>query len=326
LIYRNGGPSPSDRILARRARPSGGPGRLCLHLEPLSGRRLKKVEIAMTFRSILVHVEAESAAAEKRVALAARLARRFEAALIGASACTLRPLPVGDPYAGAYMDAEITKEEEDQVEADLLAARGLFLRHPACEPVLTEWRSAMDLPADFIAREARAADLVVVGRDLDRQRLGPTQFPDPGDVLMRAGRPALIVPPETEALEAKHIVVGWKDAREARRAVHDALPFLIRAESVLVADIVENDGDDLADKRVADVVAYLARHEVDARGEVRAKRERSVADELILLAEQRDADLIVSGGYGHSRMREWVLGGVTRDLLRHCPKCCLLSH
>ena len=283
----------------------------------------------MTFRSILVHVEAESAAANKRIALAARLARRFEATLIGAAACTLRPLPVGDPYAGAYMDAEITKEEEDQVKADLVAAHSVFSRHPGCEPVLTEWRSAVDLPADFIAREARAADLVVIGRDLDRQRLGPTQFPDPGDVLMRAGRPVLVVPPETEALEAKHIVVGWKDTREARRTLHDALPFLIRAESVLVADIVENDEgdeDDNAEKRIADVVAYLARHEVDARGEVRFKRERSVADELILVAEQRGADLIVCGGYGHSRMREWVFGGVTRDLIRHSPKCCLLSH
>jgi nucleotide-binding universal stress UspA family protein len=283
----------------------------------------------MTFRSILVHVEAESAAADKRIRLAAGLARRFEATLIGAAACTLRPLPVGDPYAGAYMDAQITQEEEDQVEADLLAARGAFARHPACEPVLTEWRAAMDLPADFIARQARAADLIVIGRDLDRQKLGPTQFPDPGDVLMRAGRPVLVVPPETEALEAKHVIVAWKDTREARRAVRDALPFLVRAETVLVVDIVEDDEggeDDEAEKRIADVVAYLARHEVDARGEVRFRRERSVADELILVAEQRDADLIVSGGYGHSRMREWVLGGVTRDLLQHSPKGCLLSH
>jgi nucleotide-binding universal stress UspA family protein len=287
------------------------------------------VEVAMTFRSILVHVEAGSAAADKRIKLAARLAGRFEATLIGAAACTLRPLPVGDPYAGAYMDAEITREEEDQVEADLLAAHGAFTGHPACEPVPTEWRAAMDLPADFIAREARAADLVVIGRDLERQKLGPTRFPDPGDVLMQAGHPVLVVPPETEGLEAKHVVVAWKDTREARRAVRDALPFLARAETVLVVDVVENDGgggDGDAEKQIADVAAYLARHEVDARGEVRFKRERSVADELILVAEQRGADLIVSGGYGHSRMREWVFGGVTRDLLRHSPKCCLLSH
>ncbi|WP_442879885.1 universal stress protein [Aurantimonas sp. E1-2-R+4] len=70
----------------------------------------------------------------------------------------------------------------------------------------------------------------------------------------------------------------------------------------------------------------LIRHRVKARAEVRAQREASVADELILIAEQNGADLIVGGGYGHARLREWVFGGVTHDLLRRCPICCLLSH
>jgi nucleotide-binding universal stress UspA family protein len=74
------------------------------------------------------------------------------------------------------------------------------------------------------------------------------------------------------------------------------------------------------------VVDHLSRHGVAARAEVRTQRERSVADELILVAEVQGADLIVAGGYGHARLREWAFGGVTRDLLRHSPKCCLLTH
>jgi nucleotide-binding universal stress UspA family protein len=143
---------------------------------------------------------------------------------------------------------------------------------------------------------------------------------------MRAGRPLLVVPPGTGNLDTKHVTVAWKDTREARRAVWDALPFLKSAESVHVIEVAERDDLDAAVARTADVVAYLARHEVNARAEARTKREKSVADELILVSEQVGADLIVSGGYGHARLREWAFGGVTSDLLEHSPKCCLLSH
>jgi nucleotide-binding universal stress UspA family protein len=184
----------------------------------------------------------------------------------------------------------------------------------------------LDLPAEVLARESRAADLVIVGRDLERLRLGVYQSADPGDVLMRAGRPLLVVPPGLSRLEGKHIVVAWKDSREARRAVWDALPLLTRAEMVHVVEVTEEEDLDLGATRAADVVDYLSRHEVNARAEVRTKRERSVADELVLVAETLGADLIVAGGYGHARVREWAFGGVTSDLLNHSPKCCLLSH
>jgi nucleotide-binding universal stress UspA family protein len=81
-----------------------------------------------------------------------------------------------------------------------------------------------------------------------------------------------------------------------------------------------------AARRVLEVSAYLKRHGVQAEAEARSRREASDADELILVAEQNNADLIVAGAYGHARFREWIFGGVTADLLRHCPKCCLLSH
>jgi nucleotide-binding universal stress UspA family protein len=150
---------------------------------------------------------------------------------------------------------------------------------------------------------------------------------DPGDALMRAGRPILVVPPGVAALEGRRVLVAWKDTREARRAVADALPLLSRAEEVLVVEAapeVEERGQAL--RRADDVAALLAGHGATARGEALEPGGGAVADDLLRAAGRHGADLVVAGGYGHARLREWAFGGVTRDLLTRCPVCCLLSH
>ncbi len=140
-------------------------------------------------------------------------------------------------------------------------------------------------------------------------------------------RPVLIVPPGLSHLDATCIVVAWKDSREARRAVADALPLLKRATSVLVLEICNTPGDQEDAKAVVDDVAdYLSRHGVAAAAETRLLREASVSAELLLVAEQHGAELVVAGGYAHPRLQEWAFGGLTRTLLGHFPKCCLLSH
>ena len=80
-----------------------------------------------------------------------------------------------------------------------------------------------------------------------------------------------------------------------------------------------------ARRRVDDVAALLVRHGATARGDAIGLRGRAVADELLSAAERHGADLVVAGGYGHARLREWAFGSVTRDLLVCCPKCCLLG-
>jgi nucleotide-binding universal stress UspA family protein len=135
------------------------------------------------------------------------------------------------------------------------------------------------------------------------------------------------VPPGTSHIFARHIVVGWKDTREARRAVVDAMPVLVAAESIRVIEVVDN-GEEIesAAARVDDVVDFLRGHHVTAVGSAVPCRQPTPADELILAAEQMGADLLITGGYGHARLREWVFGGVTSDLLKRCPMCCLMSH
>lgn len=132
--------------------------------------------------------------------------------------------------------------------------------------------------------------------------------------------PVLFVPPHLDNLFAKRIVVGWKDSREARRAVWDGLPFLKRAEEVFVVSVDVDRGS--AD----DVARYLGCYGVEACALARPRPTIAVADEIVRIAEQEGADLIVCGAYGHSRTREWIFGGVTRDLLDHAPLCCLTTH
>jgi len=116
-----------------------------------------------------------------------------------------------------------------------------------------------------------------------------------------------------------------KDSLEARRAVADAMPFLTRAVGVFVLQVCDDASEqEFAAEIVRDVAAYLTGHGVAATGEARLLREATVSAEL-LAAEQQRAELVVAGGYAHSRLQEWVFGGLTRTLLGHFPKCCLLS-
>ena len=127
-------------------------------------------------------------------------------------------------------------------------------------------------------------------------------------------------------MTADHVVVGWKDTREARRAVQEALPFLHEAKRVTIMEICEKDQMDSARQHVDDVVLYLARHRIKAECRVEIQAHGSGADQIIGLAENEGADLLVTGAYGHNRLNEWIFGGMTRDLLTSSPICCLMSH
>jgi nucleotide-binding universal stress UspA family protein len=121
-------------------------------------------------------------------------------------------------------------------------------------------------------------------------------------------------------------VLGWKDTREARLAVRNALPFLKKASRVTTVEICTSDDQDLARGRVRDVAKYLRGHGVKSETDVRVHMAESDAHHLIRVAEEDGADLIVAGAYGHSRLGEWMFGGMTRGLLDEAPFCLLMSH
>ena len=187
-----------------------------------------------------------------------------------------------------------------------------------------EWRTALELPAEVIVREARAADVILVGPT--RSGRNVRDLVEPGVILLRAGRPVLVVPDVIGPLPLRRVVVACKDARECRRAVRDALPFLREANEVLVVEIGEEDSKSEDKRNLADIRRYLTRHGVIVADEIWKRARGPVATELLELVRTEQADLIVSGGYGHSRLGEWIFGGVTQELLASSPVCCMLSH
>ncbi|CAA2159913.1 hypothetical protein MBRA_05092 [Methylobacterium brachiatum] len=271
----------------------------------------------MYYANILVSVDLDGPT-PSRIRLAAGLARRFEATLTGAAAHKV-PLPL---LASDAYEAKSHEEENKCLVCKLLGYAHEAFSHNANNGIHTDWREAFARPVTHLVEQARAADLVVVGRrgpeDDNPANLGVA----PGPVLMEAGRPVLVVPPHVEHLKGARIVVAWKDSPEARRAVSGALGFIHNADQVFVVTA----GDDARSEDGAeDVAGHLTRHGATVTT-CFLKSATSGSDAILRFAQEHDADLMVMGAYGHSRLREWAFGGVTREVLQTTPVCCLMSH
>lgn len=269
------------------------------------------------FGGLLVPVHLGTGA-EATIRFAARLARDQSCRLIGTGGDQIE-LPYFGDGAG-IVDAVLVENARGVVLEDLAKAEALFRR--VADGVDADWRCAIEQPRSLVLTQARAVDLIVLPRQGPDDEAVGRMGVAPGDVVMELGRPILVVPPGVDRLAAKSVVIAWKDTSEARRAVRDALPFLARAEMVSVLTI----GADAADHAAPEVCAYLAQHGIAARAIERPDRGEYVVDEITEQVRQQNADLIVAGAYGHSRMREWIFGGVTQDLIETTPVCCLLSH
>lgn len=271
----------------------------------------------MRISNIMVSVDLGAAAAD-RVQLAAGLAERFESKLTGVAARpVLGPMLVGD----MRQVERVWVIEERLTDEQLAEAKALFDREAGQAPK-TDWLSAPTDPLAYLGAQARTADLVVVGRQGPADGDPGPMAASTGGLLMEVGRPVLVVPPGIEHLAAKRTVVAWKDTPEARRALHDALPFLGHPEQVCVVAV----GPDAQDVGAEGAAEYLSGHGIKATTHLLRKPEIGTADEILRFARREDADLIVMGAYGHSRLREWIFGGVTRDILQTTPVCCLMSH
>lgn len=267
---------------------------------------------------VLVHVEPGDAALD-RVRVAAALAKSMGARLIGLGAEMAQPL-VASPYGGVNT-AEWVVAMNQQIEDDLAAAQAVFTREAA--GMDSEWRAMRETPARALAAAARACDLIVVSA---HPQTNYYRAADPAEVVMRSGRPVLVVPDKAQPLKGDAVVVAWKDTREARRALQDALPFLQRATQVVVVAVCGQDEASAVQRQADDVVAYLGRRGVSATAKVSVAPDAGVVGELNAAAQAIGGDLIVAGAYGQSRLREWVFGGVTRTLMDEPTRHLLLSH
>ncbi|HYD27686.1 universal stress protein [Brevundimonas sp.] len=276
----------------------------------------------MTYASLLVAVD-DGPESDSRLELACDLANAFNAHLTGLCVGSIAP-PLYDPLAGGAMAGELFTLYRDMAEAEVESARTRFFQIIRDRDVEADWRGKVGFPGEACTRAARAADLVILG---GRNTRAPYHAPDVADVLMGCGRPVLVSPPtRLRNPVGEHALVAWKDCREARLALAAAIPLLQRAKGVTLYAIRPGDEHEVADAELADVVRYLTRHGIAAEPVVAHPGDTAAGRQILDEALARSAGLIVAGGYGHARMREWALGGVTRDLLDDSTICVCLAH
>jgi nucleotide-binding universal stress UspA family protein len=260
---------------------------------------------------------------EARLEIAAQLAERFGAGVIGVAAAEFTPplyFTDGAPAQKLIDDGRIAvKNRIAELESEFRAA----MQNRAVE---VEWRSAEDFPTRYIVQQARACDIIVVGEAARGGLTDPFVQINPSDLVIQMGRPLLVVPEACNWLDLRSVLVAWKDTVEARRAISDALPLLLKSSEITIAEIIEDEADRTAAlSRVGDVVAWLSRHGARASAQVPEQR-GDAATQLERIAADAGAGLIIAGAYGHSRLSEWILGGVTRRLGNPLNRCSLLSH
>lgn len=263
----------------------------------------------MSYRSILVNLDIDRPV--KPITNAATdLAVQVGARLIGLCAAQVFPSPFAlqtTSCAATSATQRMYKDIENRIEEIHAEFRAL-----TADRVESEWRTEMSGPTEAIVEAARAADLIVMAAGEGAQSGDSYRTADPASVVLHSGRPVLVAGNGRHAMPVKKIVVCWKDTREARRAVADAIPLLSLAKDVTVVS-VSSEPDTSLRKSNADVVSYLAHHNVRARSHISKSADETIG--LLQFVDQSGADLIVSGAYGHSRLRELVFGGITRFLL-----------
>lgn len=276
------------------------------------------------FRTILVHVDGSEGSAD-RTALAIDLAKQFDASLIGMTAGVPRlPIEVYDAgLGGVALGPEYSTFDREHLQAEFGKVAEAFMAATKGSGVETDWQAYFEAPSVAIVQAATAADLVVLGCG-DTSLLGNLSAASAGDVVLHTGRPVLVAPKGVRTLAAETAVVAWKDTPEAQRALSDALPFLKRAGSVTVMGIAH--ADDRTEGSLAAPLGFLTRHGIAAKSDVIKHGNAPVEDEILDYVKRAKAGLVVAGAYGHSRLREWVFGGVTRGLLTRSPVPTLLSH
>ena len=277
----------------------------------------------MTYAAIMTHVRPEPEAAP-RLSRAKEIAARFGARLIGVGAEMIPPLAFDNGFYS--VDAEWVTAMRESIEGQFKVCRDVFRLETADLPAgRAVWLCGIDSPTPAIAAASRAADLIVVG-GAPRKGTSPYRDVSPAELAIQAGRPVLVAPPTAPDLSASRIVIAWKDTREARRALSDSLPFLLKAKGVLVFEVCEHDAVSDAEVRTGDVADALQRRGVAAEAKVEVQGHGPPSRRILDAARAFEADLIVLGCYGHSRLGEWVFGGVTRDLLDQDEAYLLLSH
>jgi nucleotide-binding universal stress UspA family protein len=287
--------------------------------DPDHGGAADILEVKMTLRDILLVTGSDLPVSVPRFAV--QLARKYDAHLTGLFVTPPIRL-VGVEGGDMILDAIRRQQTEGAAEAQALFEG--CVDEAGYQP-LSEWRAEVGDPVEIARRLARHADLAVVSQ-------GPEDGYDalsgarPEDLLFGSGRPVLVVPRygRFDSI-GEHVLIAWNGSPEAARAVHDAFPFLDRAAKITILTV--NPGSELPEKWSEEEIArHLARHGFEITINRESSNELDAGDLLLNFAADNGADLLVMGGYGHSRLREFVFGGATRAILDSATLPVLMSH
>ena len=250
------------------------------------------------------------------------LAARFDMRVVGIAVAQ----PIQIMYGDYYISSEGAEEDIKEVETRLAHAEEEFRTALASRAEHVSWRAATVYAstATHVATESRSADLIVTGSQAATTHGGQRHL-NTGDLVLQSGRPVVIVPAAPCMTQFDHILIAWKDAREARRAVLDALPLLKKAARVTVVEIAAETDLPETRTRLADLASWLQAQGILA--ETMAVQSSGYdAKSLGSIAQRLNADLVVAGAYGHSRLREWAFGGFTSELMQPTSRCSFVSH
>ena len=275
----------------------------------------------MALKNILVHVT-DSDQSKRRVSAALDLAMRHDAHLTGIAVAPTIDLPT---YAAPEIPENVLQDIRAQHRARAAKAHEHFetAAQRAGWAERIDWLSTQGDPVEILSLMARYSDLTVVGQS------SPPNTPNgemtiAHELVLQAGRPILVIPfAGTPCPIGEKVVVAWNGSREAARAVGDSMSILERAGQV---DVLSIQPEGIGDEPGADITHHLARHNIKATSHRSVAAMIDASDVLLNYVADNGTDLIVMGAYGHSRMREIILGGMTRQILDHLTVPVMLSH
>ena len=275
----------------------------------------------MTYKTILLHL-ANDAGHQARIRVAAELARRFEAHVVALYVATPVSMPAaiegrGASYAFMAEATAIAHEKAEGVE------RECGEKYTA-DKLSWEWKIAEGDHLNVLAKEAPYADLAIVSHSKTEVLEDRIALQVPENLPLVVGCPVIVLPEAGfNGAIGRRILIAWRPCVPAYRAVELAMPFLREADEVTVCSIINEDATQDDCQRL---VGHLGRHGIEARALVIPEGGASVGETLLAEAKRSGADTLVMGTYGHSRVREMVLGGVTRHALDHVAIPMLVSH
>jgi nucleotide-binding universal stress UspA family protein len=279
----------------------------------------------MAYKDLLVHVD-DTRSCAARVQAAIELAVAHEAHLIGVY-IVAEPSPAA--FVSGYVPPDLMDTLQQHARERAEAALARFTEVASRNQISYETRIDRVLytaVADALSTNARYADLAIVGQADPDDAEGPSYLPE--EVTLASGRPTLVIPYIGPAKTlGQRVTVAWNASREAARAVNDALPLLERAQGVDVVAVNPSDAPfGHGEEPGADIALHLARHGIEVEVQRIEARDLDIANTILSHIADRGSDLLVMGAYGHSRLRELVLGGVTRTILREMTVPVLMAH